>query len=462
MESTSLEWQGPSRDPVPGLDGVLVSSEPELRGAADDFGHVVSRRPSAVLRPGSVDDIARTVQFARRHGVKIGPRGRAHAMYGHAQVQAGIVIDMGSLSEIHSMGEDRVDVDAGISWSELVARTLPQGLTPPILTDYLNLSVGGTLSMGGVSGASFRHGVQVDNVLELHVVTGEGRRVTCSPTLHRELFEATLAGMGQCGIIVRATLRLLPAPTHVRVFDLGYADPAQQLQDELRAIEDGRFDYVVGCIVPMGGQWMYRMLGIAYYTPPARPEDARLLEGLSYQRGSEQIMDCTYFEFLNRLVPPLAEVERLGLLAHPHPWCDLLVPASRLEEFLGQVLQEVAHAELSPYFPILLYPFKRDRLTRPLFRVPEEDTFFLVDILRTASPETVDAARMVAHNRQLFERNRSWGGTHYAISAIPLSHEDWRRHYGSVWEGFAAAKRRYDPDNVLTPGPGIFGPGALQ
>jgi FAD/FMN-containing dehydrogenase len=314
--------------------------------------------------------------------------------------------------------------------------------------------------MGGVSGASFRHGVQVDNVLELEAVTGEGRRVRCSPTLHRELFEATLAGMGQCGIIVRATLRLLPAPTHVRVFDLGYANPAQQLQDELRVIEDGRFDYVVGCIVPMGGQWMYRLLGIAYYTPPAPPDDARLLEGLSYLQGSEQIMDCTYFEFLNRLVPPLAEVERLGVLANPHPWCDLLVPASRLEEFLGEVLREVAPAELSPYFPILLYPFKRDRLTRPLFRVPEEDTFFLLDILRTASPETVDVARMVAHNRQLFERNRAWGGTHYAISAIPLSLEDWRRHYGSAWEGFAAAKRRYDPDNVLTPGPGIFGPGA--
>jgi FAD/FMN-containing dehydrogenase len=438
----------------------MLSSEEALRSAAEDFGHVVSHRPSAVLRPGSADDIARVVQFARRHGLKVGPRGRGHAMFGQAQVEAGIVIDMGSLKEIHSLREDRVEVDAGISWSELVARTLALGRTPPVLTDYLNLSVGGTLSMGGVSGASFRHGLQVDNVLELEVVTGEGWRVRCSPTRHRELFEASLAGMGQCGIIVRATLRLLPAPTHVRVFDLGYADPGQQIEDELRLIEDGRFDYVVGCIVPMGGQWVYRLMGLSYFTPPARPEDARLLEGLSYQRGSEQVMEVTYFEFLHRLVPQLAAVERAGVYGRPHPWCDLLVPASRLQEFLGEVLEEVAPAELSSYFPVLLYPFKRERLTRPLFRVPDEDTFFLVDILRTASPETVDAARMVAHNRRLFERNRSWGGTHYAISAIPLSPEDWRRHYGSAWEGFAAAKRRYDPDQVLTPGPGIFGPGA--
>jgi FAD/FMN-containing dehydrogenase len=379
-------------------------------------------------------------------------------MYGHAQVEAGIVIDMSTLKEIHSLREDRIEVDAGITWSELVARTLALGRTPPVLTDYLNLSVGGTLSMGGVSGASFLHGVQLDNVLELQVVTGEGWRVRCSPTLHRDLFEAALAGMGQCGIIVRATLRLVPAPTHVRVFDLGYADSAGQLQDELQLVEDGRFDYVVGCVVPMGGQWMYRLMGLAYYTAPSFPEDARLLEGLSYLRGSEQVMDCTYFEFLHRLVPQLAAAQSAGVYGRPHPWCDLLVPASRLQEFLEEVLQEVAPAELSPYFPILMYPFKRERLTRPLFRVPEEDTFFLLDILRTASPETVDVARMVAHNRRLFERNRSWGGTHYAISAIPLSPEDWRRHYGSAWEDFAEAKRRYDPDNVLTPGPGVFGP----
>jgi len=62
----------------------------------------------------------------------------------------------------------------------------------------------------------------------------------------------------------------------------------------------------------------------------------------------------------------------------------------------------------------------------------------------------------VAHNRKLFERNRDLGGTHYTISAIERSPEDWKQHYGPAWPAFAAAKRRYDPDNVLTPGPGIF------
>ena len=53
---------------APALDGVLVLDETSRSAAADDFGHIVHRQPSAVLKPGSVEDIARMVRFARRTG----------------------------------------------------------------------------------------------------------------------------------------------------------------------------------------------------------------------------------------------------------------------------------------------------------------------------------------------------------------------------------------------------------
>jgi FAD/FMN-containing dehydrogenase len=59
--------------------------------------------------------------------------------------------------------------------------TLAHRLTPPVFTDYLELSVGGTLSAGGIGGTSPRFGGQVDNVAELEVVTGAGERMVCSP-----------------------------------------------------------------------------------------------------------------------------------------------------------------------------------------------------------------------------------------------------------------------------------------
>lgn len=63
---------------------------------------------------------------------------------------------------------------------------------------------------------------------------------------------------------------------------------------------------------------------------------------------------------------------------------------------------------------------------------------------------------VLAMNRTLYERAREMGGTRLTTSAIPLSQADWIQQFGPAWKAFSAAKRRFDPKNVLTPGPGIF------
>ena len=66
---------------------------------------------------------------------------------------------MGRLRTVHRVQGNRVVVDAGATWSEVLAATLPHGLTPPVFTDYLGLSVGATLVVGGVGGAISRFGL---------------------------------------------------------------------------------------------------------------------------------------------------------------------------------------------------------------------------------------------------------------------------------------------------------------
>jgi len=65
-----------------------------------------------------------------------------------------------------------VDVWGGELWIEVLSATLEYGLAPMSWTDYLYLSVGGTLSNAGISGQTFNHGPQITNVFELDVVTG--------------------------------------------------------------------------------------------------------------------------------------------------------------------------------------------------------------------------------------------------------------------------------------------------
>src|SRR5262245_34817753 len=69
-------------DDVPPLDGELVTDDASRDAAAEDFGHIVHRRPAAVLRPGSVDDVVVMVRFCRKHNIPVAPRGQGHATHG--------------------------------------------------------------------------------------------------------------------------------------------------------------------------------------------------------------------------------------------------------------------------------------------------------------------------------------------------------------------------------------------
>jgi FAD/FMN-containing dehydrogenase len=89
------------------------------------------------------------IGFARRFGLKIAARGEGHQPFGQAQVCGGIVIDMRSLQQVHTLPADSIEVDAGASWRTVLQASLTYGLAPPVLTKFLGLTVDGTLSIGG-------------------------------------------------------------------------------------------------------------------------------------------------------------------------------------------------------------------------------------------------------------------------------------------------------------------------
>jgi cytokinin dehydrogenase len=303
---------------LPPLDGTLHLDDATRTEYANDFGGIVHEQPVAVLKPGSVEDIRNLMRFAGRHGIRVVGRGRGHTVFGQSQVRAGLVIDISTLSEIHRIDGDCIEVDAGIRWNELLDATLPQGAMPPALTDFIGQTVGGTLSVGGIGGMTHRHGAQVDNVHDLHVVTGEGRLRRCSQHHHRELFDAVLAGQGQVGIIVRATLKLIAAPTRIRVFNLVYFNLAALTAEMQRLMDDERFEFLEAFAIPQpNGVWVYLLQAGSYYRPPAAPDDTALLAGLTDARNFMAIDDQEFRAFANRVQVPFTGA---------HPWLDLILP----------------------------------------------------------------------------------------------------------------------------------------
>jgi cytokinin dehydrogenase len=444
---------------VPAFDGQLLLEPAVREQAADDFGHLVHHAPWAVLVPGSVEDIVRVMRFARRHHLKVsGTRGigESHSTHGQAQVEAGVLIDMSALSTIHDITANSVWVDAGVRWIHLLQATVPLGKSPPVLTDYIDLSVGGTLSVGGIGGQAFRHGLQVDNVLELEVVTGRGERVNCSPFHRKPLFDSVRSGLGQFGIIVRAKLRLVSVPPLTRTYTAAYPRLAGLVADQQKLIEDGRFDYVEGSISLAGGVRTYHLEAVKYFHPEAPPDDAALLQGLAFQPGTVAVQDSTYFGFANRLAPLVELLKNLGVWQFPHPWLNVFVPGRSVTSYVEQVLDQTSEEELGQG-SILLYPFHNRELTAPFLRVPAGEHTFLLALLRTAvppTPENVEA--LLAKNQLLLEQLADIGGKAYPISSGPQNPAEWSEHFQPLWGLFQSSKAAFDPDHLLTPGQRIF------
>jgi cytokinin dehydrogenase len=448
--------------PVPPLKGRLLFSGPALAADSDDFGHIVHRRPWAVLEPGDIDDIAVMLRFCTEHHIAAAPRGQGHATFGQAQAGGGLVIDMTPLDAI-SVGTGTVTAEAGARWSALLQATLPHGLTPPVLTDYLELSVGGTLSVGGIGGASPHYGAQVDSVLELEVVTGSGQRMTCSASQRPDLFYAVLAGLGQCAVLAQVTMRLVTAPANVRHYILFYPSVDALTSDQELVQADSRFSFVEGEaeLNPGGPGWLYYLEAGAYYDS-VPPDDQELIGDLHYQRGTEQISSLGYFDFLDRLAPAVAYLESTGEWYDPHPWWNMFLPGSVTAPFVSGVMADLTEADIGASGVILLYPLRRAALRAPLLRVPDERVIFLFSVLRTAAPDSggaLGAGVLLGDNRALFEQARELGGYQYPIGSIPLTPGDWLQHFGPLFPILAAARRRYDPGGILTPGQGIFVPG---
>jgi FAD/FMN-containing dehydrogenase len=445
---------------LPDLDGTIETDPAVLAPYTTDSGSMVHKTPVAVLFPGSVRDIQKMVRFCNRHHIKVAVRGQGHTTFGQSLVEAGLVIDMATISEIHSISTTEADVEAGATWKQLVQAAVPLGATCPVLTGYINLSIGGTLAVGGIS-PNYRRGAQVDQVREMWVVTGCGDLERCSMHHKRDLFEAVLAGLGQCGIVVRVKMKMIPAPTQARTFLLNYVDHAQFFADFRTLLDRNEFDgvFMLGAPLETGG--FVRQLNAIKYHNGSPPDPNDILRDLSLPPEAATIQDQPYLEQVLNVDVIIDFFKTIGLWTGVlHPWYDAWLPDDEAEAFTGDTIDTLTPEDIGPTGFLLIFAELRSTFTRPLFRVPKHGKYiFLFDILTAApgpGPNPAFEAQMLARNRDLFEQARDLGGTRYPIGSVEFDRHDWRQHYGSEWDDFKRAKRKYDPGNILNPGPGIF------
>ena len=450
--SLQRSWTFPAlgqslRNDLNDLRGELQFDDAVLQAAADDFGHVVHKKPVAMLRPGDAQDIAKLVQYANRHDLRVAMRGQAHSFFGQTQVEGGVVIDSSSLNTfriVKSGAGGTAEIDPGSKWHPVLMTANAQKLTVPVIADTF-LSVGGTISTGGFGVTTYNLGLQVDHVQELEVVTGEGQIVTCSDERNGDLFNAMLGGLGQCGIITKVVMRLMVAPTNVLFIKMDYDDFQTASADLALLAKDGRFHHLDGrgASRPGGGVGYY-VEGGAFYDAN-NPDEAKLTAGLKFVNKTATVM--TYEQYFRR-----EEVCTPCTTPLQKPFVYLCIPSSRYVQYTAGILGTPTE---SAFLVPRMSAWRRNAIKRPLTRMPDEEIVYRFQLSRVL-PAGTDTQSMIALNRTLYERARDMGGFRMTSSAVPMTQTDWIQHYGPVWPIVQAAKKKYDPQNVLTPGHGMF------
>ncbi|MBI3215386.1 MAG: FAD-binding oxidoreductase [Mycobacterium sp.] len=181
-------------------------------------------------------------------------------------------LDTSGLTDVISVDPvaGTADVAGMCTYEDLVAATLPHGLTPLVVPQLKTITLGGAVTGLGIEAASFRNGLPHESVLEMDILTGSGEIVTASPTEHADLFRAFPNSYGTLGYSVRLRIELEKVKPFVTLTHLRYRSLTDLVAAMDRIIETGghdgvRVDYLDGVV--FSADESYLCLGVQTDTP---------------------------------------------------------------------------------------------------------------------------------------------------------------------------------------------------
>jgi FAD/FMN-containing dehydrogenase len=397
-------------------------------------------------------------------------------------------LHVGGLDTVLDVDADARTADVGgmATYERLVDATLAHGLMPPVVPQLKTITIGGAVSGLGIESSSFRNGLPHESVVELEVLTGDGRVVIARrDNEHRGLFHGFANSYGTLGYALRLTIELEPVRPFVRLRHVPFSDAAECFAAMEQATADRAFagrpvDFVDGTV--FGADELYLTLGTFSERPgPTSDYTGSDIYYRSIQRGREDRLsvrdylwrwDTDWFwcsrafgvqdPRVRRLVPKrwlrsdhywrLVAIERrygparrLYRLAGRGEWEDVVqdvqVPIARAGAFLDFLLREVLVT------PIWLCPLRqRDAgSTWDLYQLDPGTTYVNFGIW--AGVPRAPGARDDQINRRIEQVVGELGGRKSLYSTSFYTREEfWRLYNGAA---YAKLKDAYDPERRL-------------
>ena len=184
------------------LQGVKWS---QLGGSINDASCLNKTEIYGVVEVHSVDDIEKTLKFARDNKLSITTAGVRHSMGGQAFRKGGIVLDMRTFNRIVLNETARsVTVQPGATWHDIQNALHPRFAVRAMQSTDI-FSVGGSISVNA-HGMDHQAGALAKSIKSMRVMLADGSLKTVSATENKDLFNLVVGGYGLFGVIVEAEL----------------------------------------------------------------------------------------------------------------------------------------------------------------------------------------------------------------------------------------------------------------
>jgi FAD/FMN-containing dehydrogenase len=439
------------------IRGTLVQpGDPHYDEARRIQNGLIDRRPAVIVRCSGSADVVETVNFARDRGVLLSIRGGGHNVAGNAMNDGGVVIDLSSMRGVRVDPSGRtVRAAGGATWGDVDRETQLFGLAVPggVVS---TTGIGGLTLHGGYGHLRRTHGLSIDNLLSVDIVTADGQVRTASAHEHADLFWAIRGAGSNFGVVTSFEFRAHPVGPQVQLCAPFY--PLEEGQKVLRAWRN--FTATAPDEV--------NSLAIAWSVPDAEGFPPEL------RRRPVVITAAVYVGPADegaRVLQPLREIGTPLLdLSGPLPFAaiqsafDPFFPKGNLyywkstyvDDLSDACLDAILHAADSrpshmPDIPIW-------HLGGAMSRVAENETAYGrrdAPYLVTAEANWLDPSendRYIQWARDLLVTLQpfSRGGLYLNFPGFGEEKEVMlRAAYGSNYDRLTALKRKYDPDNLF-------------
>jgi len=189
---------------------VLRPVDPDYDAARAIQNGLIDRRPGLIVRCSGTADVIEAVTFARAHGLLLAVRGGGHNVAGNAICDGGLVIDLSLMRAVHiDAGTRTVRVQGGATWGDVDRETQVFGLAVPGGV-VASTGVAGLTLHGGMGHLRRKHGLSIDNLLSVDIVTADGQIRTASAKEHADLFWAVRGAGSNFGVVTSFEFRAHP------------------------------------------------------------------------------------------------------------------------------------------------------------------------------------------------------------------------------------------------------------